>query len=338
MQLGSIDSDPDHSEVESSAYDSNLADGRGLTQKGTNIRLMTNSSLQQTERKFRLSEGEVALLEREFAQDPKPNTGAKRELAEQFGVELARINVWFQNRQAKEKQLRKRAEFEANKGLPDDVDHLASSLALSIRLDFSKPQSQPSQNLRRTRLRDDRWRFSDIPELWEKWGCKDSEPPQSTSGTSSHTESAMETQETTTRISSHPPNGATPTAPLKIKELERVRNVAVRPEKGGNMIRLERVYASRNCAASFVPVASLEAWGVDFVPVPMKKIPNPCGGFFQPIGHVYQQLYLRSGQLFHLHACIVPESPSEIGDLILGGCEVSRLIEGEMKLGKSLRA
>ncbi|KAM7209309.1 pah3 homeobox protein encoded by the pah3 protein [Naviculisporaceae sp. PSN 640] len=67
----------------------------------------------QTEPKPRLAKDEVELLEREFAKNPKPNSSTKRELAEQMGVEVPRINNWFQNRRAKEKQIRKTAEFEA---------------------------------------------------------------------------------------------------------------------------------------------------------------------------------------------------------------------------------
>ncbi|KAK0730479.1 hypothetical protein B0H67DRAFT_474435 [Lasiosphaeris hirsuta] len=70
-------------------------------------------SSKQTEPKPRLAKDEVELLEREFAKNPKPNSSTKRELAEQMGVEVPRINNWFQNRRAKEKQMRKTAEFEA---------------------------------------------------------------------------------------------------------------------------------------------------------------------------------------------------------------------------------
>lgn len=47
----------------------------------------------QTEPKPRLAKDEVELLEREFAKNPKPNSSTKRELAEQMGVEVPRINV-----------------------------------------------------------------------------------------------------------------------------------------------------------------------------------------------------------------------------------------------------
>ncbi|KAK0703765.1 hypothetical protein B0T26DRAFT_744457 [Lasiosphaeria miniovina] len=67
----------------------------------------------QTEPKPRLAKDEVELLEREFLKNPKPNSSTKRELAEQMGVEVPRINNWFQNRRAKEKQMKKTAEFEA---------------------------------------------------------------------------------------------------------------------------------------------------------------------------------------------------------------------------------
>ena len=47
----------------------------------------------QTEPKPRLAKDEVELLEREFTKNPKPNSSTKRELAEQMGVEVPRINV-----------------------------------------------------------------------------------------------------------------------------------------------------------------------------------------------------------------------------------------------------
>ncbi|KAK4168621.1 hypothetical protein QBC43DRAFT_103419 [Cladorrhinum sp. PSN259] len=72
---------------------------------------------QQTEPKPRLAKDEVELLEREFNKNPKPNSSTKRELAEQMGVEVPRINNWFQNRRAKEKQMKKTAEFEAQQAM-----------------------------------------------------------------------------------------------------------------------------------------------------------------------------------------------------------------------------
>ncbi|KAK3336019.1 hypothetical protein B0T19DRAFT_25885 [Cercophora scortea] len=90
----------------------------------------------QTEPKPRLAKDEVELLEREFLKNPKPNSSTKRELAEQMGVEVPRINNWFQNRRAKEKQMRKTAEFEAQQAKersssesrsPEDQDHVVVS-------------------------------------------------------------------------------------------------------------------------------------------------------------------------------------------------------------------
>ncbi|KAK4232262.1 hypothetical protein QBC38DRAFT_91222 [Podospora fimiseda] len=71
----------------------------------------------QTEPKPRLAKDEVEVLEREFNKNPKPNSNVKRELAERMGVEIPRINNWFQNRRAKEKQMKKTAEFEAQQAM-----------------------------------------------------------------------------------------------------------------------------------------------------------------------------------------------------------------------------
>ncbi|KAK4697470.1 hypothetical protein P7C71_g620, partial [Lecanoromycetidae sp. Uapishka_2] len=51
----------------------------------------------------RLTQEQLARLEREFKQRYKPNTEYKRGLAETMGVEYHKINNWFQNRRAKAK-------------------------------------------------------------------------------------------------------------------------------------------------------------------------------------------------------------------------------------------
>jgi len=85
----------------------------------------------QPDAKPRLSKDEVDLLEREFQKNQKPSSGRKREIAELLKVEHARINAspvpslrltgqrltvlqnWFQNRRAKEKQIKRTREYEA---------------------------------------------------------------------------------------------------------------------------------------------------------------------------------------------------------------------------------
>ncbi|KAK2073006.1 hypothetical protein P8C59_007320 [Phyllachora maydis] len=74
----------------------------------------------QTEPKPRLAKDEVEVLEREFAKNQKPNSSVKRDLAEKMGVEVPRINNWFQNRRAKEKQMKKAREFEAQQAKDRD--------------------------------------------------------------------------------------------------------------------------------------------------------------------------------------------------------------------------
>lgn len=65
------------------------------------------------ETKPRLGKDEVDILEREFKKNPKPTTQTKRQFAEDMGVDLARINNWFQNRRAKRKQEKKQEAYEA---------------------------------------------------------------------------------------------------------------------------------------------------------------------------------------------------------------------------------
>lgn len=71
----------------------------------------------KTESKPRLSKEEVDKLEAEFLKNNKPNSSRKKSLAEQLGVDIARINNWFQNRRAKKKQMIRTAEIEASRKL-----------------------------------------------------------------------------------------------------------------------------------------------------------------------------------------------------------------------------
>lgn len=64
-----------------------------------------------TEPKPRLAKDEVELLEREFAKNPKPSSSTKRELAEQMGVEVPRINVGFLQRDGAPPRYRRRADM-----------------------------------------------------------------------------------------------------------------------------------------------------------------------------------------------------------------------------------
>ncbi|KAH6706579.1 hypothetical protein BKA61DRAFT_739471 [Leptodontidium sp. MPI-SDFR-AT-0119] len=66
-----------------------------------------NMNMAANETKPRLGKDEVDLLEREFLKSPKPSTQTKRQFAEDMGVDLARVNNWFQNRRAKRKQEKK---------------------------------------------------------------------------------------------------------------------------------------------------------------------------------------------------------------------------------------
>lgn len=91
----------------------------------------------------RISKEEVKILEAAFKTNPKPTTQTRRQFANDFGVDLARISVsghdmkgltctnseqnWFQNRRAKCEQERKQAFYET--GTPGQFDELEASSA-----------------------------------------------------------------------------------------------------------------------------------------------------------------------------------------------------------------
>ncbi|KAB8291192.1 hypothetical protein EYC80_009880 [Monilinia laxa] len=90
----------------------NLIHGYSLSQHQSNMMNMSNGQ-KTNETKPRLGKEEVDILEREFKRNPKPTTQTKRIFAEQMGVDLSRINNWFQNRRAKRKQEKKTEAYEA---------------------------------------------------------------------------------------------------------------------------------------------------------------------------------------------------------------------------------
>ncbi|KAH6678072.1 hypothetical protein B0J14DRAFT_614935 [Halenospora varia] len=75
--------------------------------------MMAMPPTKTNETKPRLGKDEVDILEREFKKNQKPSTQTKRQFAEDMGVDLARINNWFQNRRAKRKQEKKQEAYEA---------------------------------------------------------------------------------------------------------------------------------------------------------------------------------------------------------------------------------
>ncbi|KLO88692.1 uncharacterized protein LW93_4503 [Fusarium fujikuroi] len=66
-----------------------------------------------TELQPRLRKSQTELLESEFQKTPKPSHQRKSEIADLLQVDKPRINNWFQNRRAKEKQIRRIRMLEA---------------------------------------------------------------------------------------------------------------------------------------------------------------------------------------------------------------------------------
>lgn len=66
-----------------------------------------------TELQPRLRKSQTELLESEFQKTPKPSHQRKSEIADLLQVDKPRINNWFQNRRAKERQIRRTRMLEA---------------------------------------------------------------------------------------------------------------------------------------------------------------------------------------------------------------------------------
>ncbi|KAG4430642.1 hypothetical protein IFR05_013875 [Cadophora sp. M221] len=82
------------------------------TQQLQSIHQQPNMNMAAKDTKPRLGKDEVDALECEFLTNRKPSTQTKRQFAQDMGVDLARVNNWFQNRRAKEKQEKKQIKYE----------------------------------------------------------------------------------------------------------------------------------------------------------------------------------------------------------------------------------
>ncbi|KAI9847753.1 MAG: hypothetical protein M1838_000798 [Thelocarpon superellum] len=99
----------------------------------------------------RLTPEQAALLEREFELHYKPNTGIKRELAEQTGLSLQRVANWFQNRRAKAKQQKRQEEHEALQNLQAAANRQAQAEQSSSNTFFVPPHFPPTEQDRTPR-------------------------------------------------------------------------------------------------------------------------------------------------------------------------------------------
>ncbi|KAI4140019.1 MAG: hypothetical protein LQ341_003989 [Variospora aurantia] len=95
----------------------------------------------------RLTPEQIAVLEDNFKNKPKPGTDFKKQLATRVGLSLQRVNNWYQNRRAKARHQRpQERRFEV---LPNDPSALWSSVELAFPeytngvLDLSPPLSSP---------------------------------------------------------------------------------------------------------------------------------------------------------------------------------------------------
>lgn len=211
---------------------------------------------------------------------------------------------------------------------PSSGDHLASNLKLTITLNW--PLEPSASNNRRspgTPLQSDWWRVpkpsTDFTAKWKS--LPDPGPSQRAPGLPSRSDNQKS-------------EGAwqenhLPTTP------QRLQTVYARHSVSRNLVRLEKVFTSRDYPVSCLSLASLTNLGIPYVHERLERIPNPRGGFFQPLGYAPLSLYLPCARLFCVEVSVLPESPlPEVGDLVLGDPDLSRILEGERLLGQSLRS
>jgi hypothetical protein len=108
----------------------------------------------------RLTKEQVAVLEKQFLDAPKPNSSTKRHLAEMTGLSIQRVGNWFQNRRAKAKQQKKWEELELRHHMelerrtsmqppqPLSPDFLFPTNFFSLEMDMAPRRARSSFTLR----------------------------------------------------------------------------------------------------------------------------------------------------------------------------------------------
>ena len=108
-----------------SASSPNIDEGGGGGSGGSGVKFVNStveilqSQMRREEapkkKRMRTTPEQLKILQRAFVSDPMPNVNARMVLAKRLGMNARAVQVWFQNRRAKEKLETKRAERTAEK-------------------------------------------------------------------------------------------------------------------------------------------------------------------------------------------------------------------------------
>lgn len=82
-------------------------------------------------KRTRTTPDQLRILQKAFTTDPMPNSSARLTLAKKLGMNARAVQVWFQNRRAKEKLEAKRAETGTMGGIPRERSSLPGNLQCS---------------------------------------------------------------------------------------------------------------------------------------------------------------------------------------------------------------
>lgn len=92
----------------------------------------------------RTSRAQLKILEKSFSENPKPNATVRRILAQQLDMTPRGVQIWFQNRRAKAKLLRRKSTQKTEEKKSDKMNarSVATVAAASCMLDASKDNKE----------------------------------------------------------------------------------------------------------------------------------------------------------------------------------------------------
>jgi len=126
-------SDGEEYSVEYDSDDGLPSSPKGLGDDDTTFGLHRRRAGQHfNKRRHRTSAEQLRVLEMTYAGNKVPNQELRKDLASQLGMTTRRVQIWFQNKRAKEKRLKNSLQSKVLAGAaPPQLPHLSSSLHLA---------------------------------------------------------------------------------------------------------------------------------------------------------------------------------------------------------------
>lgn len=137
------ENDKDYEDDSESVSDATQANAKGKS-KGKQIPEQTPS---KKKKRHRTTPEQLRVLEETYEKEKMPNQELREKLAKKLGMTPRRVQIWFQNKRAKDKRLRQQQIFEARKVLHSVLPSSVTSVSPAVNeIPLNFPLSSSSKN------------------------------------------------------------------------------------------------------------------------------------------------------------------------------------------------